>query len=47
MVGGETEFTFHHVRPGQHRLIALLADLNHRPIKAAVRDTILFTVKKP
>jgi hypothetical protein len=47
LVGGETEFTFHHVRPGQHRLIALLADLNHRPITAAVADTVLFEVKKP
>jgi len=47
LVGGETEFTFHHVGPGQHRLIALLADLNHRPIKAAAADTVLFTVRKP
>jgi len=47
LVDGETEFTFHHVRPGQHRLIALLADLNHRPIKAAAADTVLFTVRKP
>ena len=47
MVGGETEFTFHHVRPGEHRLIALLADLSHRPIKGAVADTVLFEVKKP
>jgi hypothetical protein len=43
--GGETEYTFHDVRPGNHRVIALLADYRHRPIKTAAADTVLFTVK--
>lgn len=42
---GQSEYTFEGVRPGPHRLIALLADPNHVPLKPLVADTVRFTVK--
>jgi hypothetical protein len=42
---GEKEYTFQAVAPGPHRLIALLADPNHVPLKPLVTDTVRFTVK--
>ena len=42
---GQSEYTFAAVKPGPHRLIALLADPNHVPLKPLVADTVRFTVK--
>jgi len=42
---GQTEYTFEAVAPGVHRLIALLADPNHIPLKPLVADTVRFVVK--
>ena len=42
---GQSEYTFEGVAPGVHRLIALLADPNHVPLKPLVADTARFTVK--
>jgi hypothetical protein len=42
---GQSEYTFEAVTPGPHRLIALLADPNHVPLKPLVADTVRFTVK--
>jgi hypothetical protein len=44
---GQTEFTFEGVTPGQHRVIAVLADPWHVPIKSAATDTVRFTVSPP
>lgn len=42
---GQTEYTFEGVAPGPHRLIALLGDPNHVPLKPLAADTVRFTVK--
>jgi Domain of unknown function (DUF4399) len=42
---GQTEYTFEGVTAGPHRLIALLADPDHVPLKPLVSDTVHFTVK--
>jgi hypothetical protein len=42
---GQSEYTFEGVAPGPHRLIALLADPNHVPLKPLAADTVRFTVK--
>lgn len=42
---GQSEYTFEGVKLGPHRLIALLADPNHVPLKPLVADTVRFTVK--
>jgi hypothetical protein len=42
---GESEVTFDSLAPGQHRLIAELADPDHNSLKPPVADTVLFTVK--
>ena len=42
---GQTEYTFEGLAAGPHRLIALLADPNHVPLKPLVTDTVRFTVK--
>lgn len=44
---GQTEFTFEGVTPGQHRVIAVLADPWHIPTKSAATDTVRFTVSPP
>jgi Domain of unknown function (DUF4399) len=43
--GGQTEYTFENVAPGQHRLIDVLADPAHVPLRPLVSDTVEFTVK--
>ena len=42
---GQKEYSFEAVTPGPHRLIAVLADPNHVPLKPLVADTVRFTVK--
>lgn len=42
---GQTEYTFDAVAAGPHRLIALLGDPNHIPLKPLVADSVHFTVK--
>ena len=44
MGDASTEFTFDAVSPGQHRLIAVVADGAHVPLRPAVVDTVMFTV---
>ena len=41
----QTEFTLDSVAPGPHRVIALLADPWHIPLKPLVADTVRFTVQ--
>lgn len=41
----QTEFTFDSVTPGLHRVIALLADAWHVPLKPLAVDTVRFTVQ--
>lgn len=45
MGDGSIEFTFDAVTPGQHRLIAVVADGAHVPLRPFVVDTVLFTVQ--
>lgn len=42
---GQTEFVFDSLAPGPHRVIALVADWKHVPLKPPVADTVRFTVK--
>lgn len=42
---GQTEFTLDSLKPGKHRVIALLADWRHIPLNPIVADTVTFTVK--
>ena len=42
---GQSEYMFVAVAPGVHRLIALLADPNHVPLKPLAADTVRFVVK--
>jgi hypothetical protein len=42
---GGTEYTFEDVTPGEHRLIAVVADWAHVPLMPWVVDTIRFTVR--
>jgi len=42
---GQTTYTFENVAPGEHRLIAVLADPNHVPLKPLVADTVRFAIK--
>ena len=43
----QTEFTFDSLTPGEHRVIAVLADPWHIPIRGAGTDTLRFTVNTP
>ena len=40
----QTEFHWDSLTPGQHRIIAVLADPAHVPIRPFVTDTVTFTV---
>ncbi len=41
---GQTEFTFDSLAPGPHRIIAVLADHGHVPLRRARTDTVAFVV---
>ena len=45
MGNAASEFTFENVAPGQHRLIAVVADGVHVPLSPPVVDTVMFTVQ--
>lgn len=45
MGDGSSEFTFEEVSPGQHRLIAVVADGAHVALQPLVVDTVVFTVR--
>jgi len=42
---GQTEFVLDSLSPGPHRVIAVVADWKHVPLKPLVVDTVRFTVK--
>ena len=42
---GQTEFVLDSLKPGPHRVIAVVADWKHLPLKPPVIDTVRFTVK--
>jgi hypothetical protein len=42
---GQTEFVLDSLKPGPHRVIAVVADWKHVPLKPPVVDTVRFTVK--
>jgi hypothetical protein len=44
MGDGSSEYTFEGVAPGEHRLIAVVADGIHIPLNPAVVDTVIFIV---
>ena len=44
MGDGSAEYTFEDVAPGEHRLIAVVADGIHIPLNPSVVDTVMFTV---
>ena len=45
MGDASSEFTFEDVAPGEHRLIAVVADGVHVPLQPWVVDTVTFTVR--
>ncbi|MBI4421838.1 MAG: DUF4399 domain-containing protein [Gemmatimonadetes bacterium] len=42
---GQTEFVLDSLKPGPHRVVAVVADFRHIPLKPPVMDTVDFTVK--
>jgi hypothetical protein len=42
---GTSTYTFENVLPGEHRLIDVLGDPNHVPLKPLVADTVRFATK--
>ncbi|HZH41865.1 MAG TPA: DUF4399 domain-containing protein [Gemmatimonadales bacterium] len=42
---GETQWTLDSLRPGTHRVIAVIADYRHIPLNPLVADTVTFVVK--
>ena len=42
---GQTEFVLDSLKPGPHRVIAVVGDSKHRPLQPLVADTVRFTVK--
>jgi Domain of unknown function (DUF4399) len=42
---GQTEFVLDSLKPGPHRVIAVLADWRHVPLNPLVADTVAFTVR--
>jgi hypothetical protein len=45
LAGGQTEVVLDSLKPGPHRVIALLARWDHVPLYPLVADTVVFTVK--
>ena len=45
MGDASSSFTFENVSPGEHRLIAVVADGAHVPLNPLVVDTVVFTVQ--
>jgi hypothetical protein len=45
MGDGSTTYTFENVEPGEHRLIAVVADGVHVPLDPPVVDTVTFVVR--
>jgi hypothetical protein len=45
MGNAASEYTFENVAPGQHRLIAVVADGIHVSLNPPVMDTVVFTVR--
>lgn len=43
----QTEYYWENVAPGAHRLIAVLADPGHIPLRPFITDTVNFTVSAP
>ncbi|HEU5261933.1 MAG TPA: DUF4399 domain-containing protein [Gemmatimonadales bacterium] len=43
---GQSDFTFTDLAPGEHRLIAVVADGDHVPLKPPVVDTVRFVVRR-
>jgi len=44
---GQTEYVFEGLPPGEHRVIAVLANWVHVPLAPPVQDTVQFTVPAP
>ncbi len=44
MGDGSSEYTFHGVAPGEHRLISVVGDAFHVPLQPSVEDTVTFVV---
>ncbi len=42
---GQTEFVFAELEPGEHSVIALLADRSHVPLEPPAADTVRFTLQ--
>lgn len=42
---GQTEYVLDSLKPGRHRVIALLSDWRHVPLNPLVADTVTFTVQ--
>ena len=45
MGDASSTFTFENVTPGEHRIIAVVADFAHFPLQPWVVDTVTFTVR--
>jgi len=41
---GQSQFTFDSLPPGKHRIVAVVADADHVPLKPPVADTVEFMV---
>jgi hypothetical protein len=44
---GQTEFSVEGLAPGEHRIIAVIADWSHVPLNPPAVDTVRFTVTAP
>lgn len=44
---GQTEFVLKDLAPGEHRVIVLLADRHHVPLRPPAADTVRFTIQPP
>ena len=43
--GGQTEYLINGLGPGPHRVIAVLADVQHLPLRPVAVDTVEFTIQ--